>query len=106
MSDEQQTNEAIAKRIDELQAQVDQINSRIQIVRKNTKNIAFLRNVGVGIIAALALASAWDWSLSETGILPSFHGERLHTLLTAFISAGGLVFLGFKKIEQKEEEDD
>jgi hypothetical protein len=67
------------------------------VVRRNTKNIAFLRNFGIGVLTFASFSSALSWSAGEF----EWHGDRLQAIIIALGGCGGLAFLGFRKIEEK-----
>jgi hypothetical protein len=67
------------------------------VVRRNTKNIAFLRNFGIGVLAIASFSSALSWSAGQF----EWHGDRLQAIIIALGGCGGLAFLGFRKIEDK-----
>ena len=84
--------------VEQLQKQMIDLQSQVRIptqkAQYNAKNIGFLRNLAIGLIAALSLASAFDH--------PIFHGDRIKDIVIALCGAGGLAFLGFRKIEEDE----
>lgn len=85
--------------IDQIQKQINDLENKVRIptkkAQRNAKNISFLRNSVLGVIAVLSLASAFDH--------PIFHGDRIKDIIIALCGAGGLAFLGLKKIEEDNE---
>lgn len=96
------TIETINREIQEIRGQIDELAKRQSVVvQRNTQNIAFLRNCGIGALAIASFASALNWSAGQF----SWHGDRLHSIIIAIAGCGGLAFLGFRKIEDKGDND-
>lgn len=93
--------ELLDREVNELREKIEHLSKQQSVVRKNTKNIVFLRNFGIALVAISSLASALNWSAGEF----SWHGDRLHSIIVALAGCGGLAFLGFRKIEEKSKAD-
>lgn len=95
--------ESLNQEIQELRKRIEELaKHQSAVVKRNTRNIAFLRNCGIGALAIASFSSALSWNAGEF----SWHGDRIQQIIIALGGCGGLAFLGFRKIEEKNDSED